>query len=175
MGGRRPEALDPDTQETLRRLADEAGRATAPLMEVVSKIARTPVIDAVQLEKLRTVATLPAVESVRTLGEQLAHIRENMLEALASVRMPLDTPTSIQVAKPLESYIVEAQYETIDVIQKMGSLLEQSLEVQGKQTEVLQAVQRSADQQTRLTRWVLGFAILSCLMAAAIVTVALLA
>jgi uncharacterized membrane-anchored protein len=82
-----------------------------------------------------------------------------MLEAVASVRMPLDTPTSIQVAKPLASYIVEAQYETIEVIQKMGGLLEQSLEVQGKQTEVLQAVQRSAEQQTRLTRWVLGFAI----------------
>ena len=58
-------------------------------------------------------------------------------------------------------YALGAQYETTEAIQTMSGLVQRSLEIQGDQAEMLEALPKSGEQQTRLTRWVLGFAVLS--------------
>jgi hypothetical protein len=156
--------FDPSALEALRRRLEETGNAVTPAIQRIIEIANRPVIAPEVLEKLRTVATSPVVEAMREatarMDEHMARIKESLLEGgLASVPTVTSGLSEIKVPKTTQHYILEAQYDTVEVIHEMGSLLEESLEVQGKQIEVLEAVQKSADQQTGLTRWVLGFAI----------------
>ena len=72
-------------------------------------------------------------------------------------------------------YGVAAQYETTETIQEMSELVQQSLEIQAKQTEMLDALRKSGEQQTRLTQWVLGFSIAAVIVAVLSVAVAFLA
>jgi hypothetical protein len=137
----------------------EEARQKAPLVgEALRIAAQMPVISPDALEKLGASVSLPMLEAARKLSRELGHISENM-------RQRSDVSASIRVLKPREAYILEAQYDTIEVMRAMGGLLEQSLEVQGKQIEVLESVQKSSDQQTKLTRWVLGFAIAAVVVA----------
>ena len=74
-----------------------------------------------------------------------------------------------------ELYAVAAQYDTTEAIQTMSGLVQRSLEIQGDQVEMLAALRKSGEQQTTLTKWVLGFAIAAVIVAVLSVVAALAA
>lgn len=163
--------IDPSTVEEMKRRFEEVEATMGPRIEAMLKAAQRSVVAPEVVEGLRAVATSPQLklmrETVDRMNEQMARIRESALAA-ASIQVTEDTMPQIELPKPKEAYILEAQYDMIGLIRDMGSLLEQSLEVQGQQIEVLKAVERSTDQQTGLTRCVLGVAIFAAVASIAV-------
>ena len=141
--------IDPQDLARLRAAADAVG----PTVEVLRK---------------KAIASAPAIDSVRHAMERMHDQIELLKEkTIAAVQTPPDAAISLHALRPTESYILDAQRDTIEAIDGMAELLQQSIEVQRKQTEQLDALRESATKQARFNRWMLrvnvAIAVIACI------------
>ena len=60
-----------------------------------------------------------------------------MTAKAAAAQMPRTEPMEIRVSVPREVYIIQAQRETTEAVESLGELVQQTVEVQGKQIDAL--------------------------------------
>lgn len=157
MAEKKPPRLD---RVGLEKLTQVSEQATAPAMKAISEAMRAA----------------PALDALRDMMQKMTPTQE-VLAALAqrvneTAQATPSTFESIQMPKPREAYILEAQYDTIKAIESMG---QQSLAVMNKQIEVLEDLQKETDEQTKLTRRVLAVAIAGIVIACVSLVVSLVA
>jgi phosphatidylserine/phosphatidylglycerophosphate/cardiolipin synthase-like enzyme len=157
----------PDIDHEALKGLDAAARSLAAPYEALRQAAQTVMPSLAALDELRAATAVPGLDSMhqtmQKLSEQIAQAKDS-LGVLESIRHTADTSFTLQAIKPREFYIVEAQRDTIEAIDGMGDLLQQSIEVQRKQTEQLDTLWQSAAEQARLTRRVLGVAIATAII-----------
>ncbi len=153
--------LRPEQIEALRQRAAEMQRVVqrqmVPLVEAMRKVSDSEMARLAESARaLAEVGTSPALEMARQAAEQLAELRMSVAGIGEQVNREPITP--LQVVKPPQFYMVEALYDAVGAIEGTSGLLTESLEVQRRQAEEIAQTRKSVDNQTRLTRWVLGVA-----------------
>jgi hypothetical protein len=117
------------------------------------------------LAELQKAVNSPAMRMAMDAKRQHEQLMKKMRPTLelaakaAAAQMPRTQPMEIRVPVPRETYIIKAQQETTDAVESLSELVQQTVEIQGKQIDALITMQGSMDAQTRLTRWVLGVSV----------------
>lgn len=153
--------LSPEEIESLRQRAAEMQQVIrqqmAPLVQAMRKASDSQIAGLGETARaLADAAASPALEMARQAAEHFSQLRVPVPEIAEQANRELITP--LQVPKPPEFYVVDALYDAVDAIEGTNGLLKESLEVQRRQAEEIAQTRKSVDDQTRLTRWVLGVA-----------------
>jgi len=153
--------LSPEEIEALRQRAAEMQQVirqqVAPLVEAMRKASDSQIAGLGESARaLAEAAASPALEMAKDAAEHFSRMRFPVFEIAEQIKPEPFTP--LQLPKPREFYIVEALYDAIGAIEGTSGLLTDSLEVQRRQAEEIAQTRKSVDDQTRLTRWVLGVA-----------------